>query len=165
MPESEEQSDPKPADMPANTWQKIGDGAPVWRNGGALIFAPDLGTMLLFGGSLDRRKAPKQDLAKRDAHYVQALDPVSLTWSTYSQARPSDACHPSYRAVYDPKAKTIYCLSEVPSRLQRLPYPAPEGVMFSFDLTAKAWKAHDRDAALKDMNWHAMALDLSLIHI
>ncbi len=143
----------------ANTWRKIGEGIPVWRNGGALVYVSAEGKMLAFGGILDRWKVPRKDRAKRDVHYVQAFDPAAAKWSTYSEARPKGVCFPYYRAVCDPAGKKVYCLSQVDSRVQLPPNPPPEGLLFSFDLTAGTWKAHERDPLLKDMNWHTMALD------
>jgi hypothetical protein len=143
----------------ANGWKKIGEGVPTWRNGGTMVCVPGTGRMLVFGGVLDRFKVPKQDRARLGRRYVQSFDPGGGKWSTYSEARPKGACYPYYRAVCGPVGKKIYCLSQVDSRVQLPPNPPPEGLLFSFDLAAKTWKAHERDALLKHMNWHTMAMD------
>ncbi|MFC1479747.1 hypothetical protein ACFL6F_04035, partial [Planctomycetota bacterium] len=140
------------AEESANTWKKTADGIPVSRNGGAMIFIPDTGKMLLFGGVLDRFKVPKKDWPKKDVHYIQAFDLPSMKWDAYSEARPKGACYPYYRAVYDSKGKNIYCLSQVNSRVQLPPNPPPEGLLFSFDLKAKTWQAYKRNPYLKHMN-------------
>jgi len=143
------------ADAPVNTWQKIGDGPPAWRTGSVLVFAPDAGRMLLFGGVLDLSKVPKKDRAGKDVHYVQALDTATTKWEVFSEARPKKGVHPYYQTAYDAKDKKVYCLSQI----LNYTFYTREGRLHAFDLAAKTWKSDPQDPVLRDMHWNTMALD------
>lgn len=119
----------------ANQWVKVDEGKTGVRPGSVLLYAPDLGQMLLVGPA-------------KDAPFVQAFDPAAGTWSEFASAAPAvkEGIRPYYQAAYDPGTKTIYCLSGGP-------------VLYSFSLEEKAWKTHPPAPELDGLSWHAMACD------
>ena len=132
-----------------NTWKQIAGGVPTSRHGGVLVSVPDAGKMLFLGGF--------QYPIKKKAPYIQAFDPAAAKWSAYSEARPKRGVYPLYRVAYDAKGKKVYCLSQIMASAGR--YFLQEGQLYSFDLDSNTWKQYPRDPALKDMDWHTMALD------
>jgi len=122
------------AQSPLGTWVKADEGKTGERSGAVLVYARDLGQMLLIGGA-------------KGAPFVQAFDPAARTWSEFSAAAPTkDGIDPYYQAAYDPGTRTVYCLSGGP-------------VMYSFSVADKTWKTHPAAPELEGLSWHAMACD------
>ena len=88
-----------PAGAQESRWAKVsGAGTPV-QAGSVLLYAADLGQMLLLGPA-------------KGAPSVQAFDPAALQWSELCRsAPPAKDFRPYYQAAYDPGTKTVYCLS------------------------------------------------------
>ncbi len=122
------------ADSPANRWTKVTEGGTGQRTGAVLVNAPD-GRLLLFGGSAG------------EAPYVQAFDRAAGRWSEFAAAAPQrrGGINPYYQAACDPKTNKLYCLSD--------------GLMAVLDLKTKTWMVGEKDAALKDLSWSAVAID------
>ena len=122
------------AELPSNEWVKVDTGKTGERLGEVMVYAPDLGQMLLLG-------------AAKDAPYVQAFDPAARTWSEFSAAAPTkDGIHPYYQAAYDPGTRTVYCLSG-------------GAVLYAFSVADKTWKTCPAAPDLEGLSWHAMACD------
>lgn len=122
-------------------WTKVDEAKTGLRQGSVLVHVPELKQMLLVG------------LAK-DAPFVQAFDPESKRWTTYSEAQPfkSDFNNPSkqpafsYQAAYDPGSRSVYCLSM-------------GNVLYAFDTVRKTWKSSPPAPELDDMAWPTLACD------
>ena len=122
------------AELQGNTWARIDEGRTGQRQGAVLLRVG--ARMLLFGGGV------------KGAPYVQAFDPATRTWTEFSKAGPKvgrGGMHPYYQTAYDPKTKTVYCLSA--------------GPVFSFNVEKKAWKSLGHPAELHGLSWHAAAID------
>ena len=118
----------------ASAWTQVNTGKTGKRTGSVLVRAGD--RMLLFGGSV------------RGAPYVQAFDPKTREWSEFSKAGPKVGrygLHPYYQTAYDPKTKTVYCLSG--------------GPVFAFDVEKKTWKSLGHPKELHGLSWHTVAID------
>ena len=120
----------------ANTWTRIDTGKTGKRTGAVLVSAGD--KMLLFGGSV------------KGAPYVQAFDPVKKEWSDFAKTGPKvgrHGIHPYYQTAYDPKTKTVYCLSG--------------GPVFTFNVETRTWKSLGHPPELHGLSWHTAAIDPS----
>jgi hypothetical protein len=120
---------------PPNQWVKVDETQTGERVSSALVFAADLGQMLLVG-------------PVKAGPLVQAFDPVTSSWGAVTTSAPpaKAAIAPYYQAAYDPESRTLFCLSGGP-------------VLYSLSLADKAWKAHPPAPELEDLSWHGLASD------
>lgn len=118
------------AETAANQWGKVSENHAKHRQGAALVWAGDLKKMLLIGDG------------------VEAFDPAKSSWSEQSAAKPDakNGIHPYYQAAYDPKTKTVYCLSNGP-------------VLYAFSVESETWKTYPPEPSLEGLSWHMAAAD------
>jgi hypothetical protein len=122
-------------------WVKVNEGKTGERRGSTVVYVPELKQMLLVG-------------AAKGAPFVQAFDPETKSWGTFSEAEPfkSDLNNPSkqpaftYQTAYDPGTKTIYCLS-------------CGNVLYAFHTVDKTWKTFPAAPELEDLAWQTLACD------
>jgi hypothetical protein len=117
-----------------NSWARLGDGPPGERTGAVLLRARERGNLLLFGGEF------------KGGATVQTFDPATARWSEFTTNAPKGPIHPYYQAVFYPKNKTAYCLSN-------------GSILYAFNVEEKVWKALPPDPALDALSWQTMACD------